>query len=472
MLDAGDKGSADEVARIIREIRAGKIAPAYLLHGEEFLVREALDRIVAALVPEADRAFNLFFTAPEQTDVDRLCRDLGTAPLLPGTKVVVVRQAPFLLAGRQSPAPIVEKIKECLREEPRKAAREFMTFLGIAGWSLADLQDDGWRRIDAAEWSRLLPGEEGIDDLEKWLPRVLDICSDQEGLSPARKTDPVRLEELLMSGLPPGNVLILTAPNIDKRKRLVKIIAEKGRVVQFSAARGEARQQSLVMAKTRALLDRYGKTLTAEAWQALGRRTGFELTPSVQALEKLAVFTGERREIRPEDVEEVIGKTKEESVFALTAALGERAAARALRILRELLVDQGAQPLVVLAMLVREVRFLLHARIFLHGGRLPSWRPGMDYGRFQARIMPEIKALVADREEKGEAGDLAGENPYVIYQACRRAGDFSEEALISCLQELARLDLRLKTTGRNPHLLLEDFILNFCDPDKVGVRAS
>jgi DNA polymerase-3 subunit delta len=274
-----------------------------------------------------------------------------------------------------------------------------------------------------------------------------------------------------MSGLPAGNVLILTAPNIDKRKRLVKILTEKGRVVQFSAVRGEARQQSLVMAKTRALLERYGKTLVPEAWQALGRRTGFDLSASTQALEKLAVFTGERREIRPEDVKEVIGKTKEESVFDLTAALGERAAARALRILRELLADQGVQPLIVMAMLVREVRFLLHARIFIHGGRLPSWRPGMDYGQFQAGIMPEIKALAAGREEKGEAGDLADENPYVIFQACRRARDFSEDTLIACLRELARLDVQMKTTGRNPHLLLENFILNFCADRNAGVRV-
>ena len=469
-MNTDNKGPHADGDRILREIQGGRIAPAYLLWGEEFLVREALDGIVNALVPEADRAFNLFFITPEQADVDRLCAELSAASLLPGTKVVVVRQAPFLLSGRQSPAQIVEKIRECLEGEPRRAAREFITLLGMAGWSLADLQEDGWRRIDAAEWTRLLPGG-GSDELEKWLPRVLEICAGQEGLSPGRKTGTDRLEELLMSGLPAGNVLILTAPNIDKRKRLVKILTEKGRVVQFSAGRGEARQQSLVMAKTRALLEGYGKALTPEAWQALGRRTGFDLSASTQALEKLAVFTGERREIRPEDVEEIIGKTKEESVFDLTAALGERAAARALRILRELPVDQGVQPLVVLAMLVREVRFLLHARIFIHGGRLPSWRSGMDYGQFQARIMPEIKALAAGREEKGEAGDLADENPYVIFQACRRARYFSEGALIACLRELARLDVQMKTTGRNPHLLLENFILNFCNDRNAGVRV-
>ena len=111
-MNTNNKGLQADVDRILREIQGGRIAPAYLLWGEAFLVREALDGIVNALVPEADRAFNLFFITPEQADVDRLCAELSVASLLPGTKVVVVRQAPFLLAGRQSPAQIVEKVRE------------------------------------------------------------------------------------------------------------------------------------------------------------------------------------------------------------------------------------------------------------------------------------------------------------------------------------------------------------------------
>jgi DNA polymerase-3 subunit delta len=116
----------------------------------------------------------------------------------------------------------------------------------------------------------------------------------------------------------------------------------------------------------------------------------------------------------------------------------------------------------VLAMLVREIRFLLHARIYINSGRIKSWQPGLDYDRFQMKTLPEIRTLTGDREEKGEVGELADEKPYVIYQACRRAHRFADAALIKCLQELARLDVQMKTTGRNPHLMLENFILSFC----------
>jgi len=460
-MNADKKSPAEGLVRILREIGQGRTAPVYLLWGEGFQVREALDKIIAALVPEADRAFNLFFLEPEQAEIDRICDELSLAPLLPGNKVIVVREAAFLQPERQSPGDFVRKACEYLETDPLRAAREFMVFLGLAGWTIDDLRDDGWRRISDEEWVRA--GAGGQDENRgNWLPRLLEICIAQQLLPQRRKTDPARLEDLLRAGLPSGNILIFTATGIDKRKRLIKIIADMGKVLPFSAARGETRQQSLLMAKTKDILAGSGKSLTPEAWQALGRKTGFDLTASTRAIETLTVFTGERREIRPEDVAQVIGKTKEDSVFDLTAALGDKAAPQALRVLRELIADQGVQPLVVLAMLVREIRFLLHARIFIDSGRLRSWRPGMDYEQFQMKVLPEIKGLTGDREEKGEVGDLADEKPYVIYQACRRAHRFADAALIKCLRELARLDLQMKTTGRNPHLLLENFILSFC----------
>ncbi len=455
------KSPADGLAGVLREIGQGRTAPVYLLWGEEFLVREALDKIVAALVPEADRAFNLFFLDPEQTDIDNICAELSVAPLLAGNKVVVVRQAPFLQADRQTPGEFLQKAREYLETDPLRAAREFMVFLGLAGWTLEDLQDEGWRRLGENDWSRIGAGER-MDNLESWLPRLLGICLAQQLTPQRRKTDPARLEELVSAGLPEGNILILTSNAVDKRKRLLRIVAEKGKVLQFSVARGEARQQNTLMAKAQEMLARSGKSLTPEAWQALGRKTGFELTTSLQALEMLTVFAGDRPVIGPADVEQVIGKSKEDSVFDLTAALGDKAAPRALGVLRELISDQSVQPLVVLAMLAREIRFLLHARIFIDSGRLHNWRPGMDYEQFQTRVMPEIRSLNSGRAERGEVGDLADEKPYVIYQACRRAHRFSTPSLIKCLQELANLDLQMKSTGRNPHLLLENFVLSFC----------
>lgn len=468
-MNSDQKAPTDDLAKVLRELKAGKIASSYLLWGEAFLTREALNKIIAAILPEGDRAFNLFFMEPDQTDVDKLCEELIAAPLLPANKVVVVRQAAFL-SPRQQPLRILQQVREHLDKDPLRAAKDFMTFLGMAGWSLEDLRDGGWKRISQEEWSRVLDGERD-ENREKWLPRILEICIGRQLLPQRRKADTDRLEELLTSGLPDGNVLILTAESVDKRKRLIKILSETGRVLQFSAAKGEARQQSLLMDKTRELLERSGKSLAPEAWLALGRKTGFDLASSTSALEKLVAFTGERNQIWQEDVEQVIGKTKEDNVFDLTTALGDKMAPKALTVLRELVGDQGVQPLVVLSMLVREIRFLLHARIFINSGRLCSWQTGMDYPQFQRKVMPEIKALAGAREEKGDLGDLSDEHPYVIYQACRRAHRFSDAALIRCLKELARLDLQMKTTGRDAHLLLESFVLSFCYDKAEAIRA-
>ena len=59
-------------------------------------------------------------------------------------------------------------------EHPAKAAKYFLTFLKIAGFSLEDLQDSGWRKITDDEWSHIVKGDAG-EDREKWLPRILEI---------------------------------------------------------------------------------------------------------------------------------------------------------------------------------------------------------------------------------------------------------------------------------------------------------
>jgi len=117
------------------------------------------------------------------------------------------------------------------------------------------------------------------------------------------------------------------------------------------------------------------------------KKTGFELRRSLTELEKLIFFVGERGTIEEKDIEEVVGKTREDSIFDLTTALSEKNQLAALAALRALL-DQGTHHLVILSMIVREIRFLLQARILVDSGKLPQLKNNMEYGWFQKVIYP------------------------------------------------------------------------------------
>jgi DNA polymerase-3 subunit delta len=206
------------------------------------------------------------------------------------------------------------------------------------------------------------------------------------------------------------------------------------------------------MENARELLAAKGKKMAPGAWLALGKKTGFNLRTSMSALEKLITFTGEKPTIDEEDIEAAIGKTREENVFNLTSALVEKNLPVSLSILGDLL-DRGDHPVMILAMLAREIRILLQARLLLEARSLPPYQAGMDYGRFQKALFPEIKQRLGS----------ATPHPYVIYQALGHAGRFSRESLIRHLETLVDMDLALKSTAKDARLMLERFLIQVCE---------
>ena len=58
--------------------------------------------------------------------------------------------------------------------------------------------------------------------------------------------------------------------------------------------------------------------------------------------------------------------------------------------------------------------------------------------------------------------DLVSQHPFVVYQALKNADRFTRSELAGYLEMLVRIDLALKSTGQEPRLLLERFLLAVC----------
>jgi len=359
---------------VLDDIKEGKIPPCYLICGdEEYLVNDALDKIINLVLSRERNDFNLFYLNGENEDIGGICDAILTPPLIPGRKVIVVRNLQF-----------------------------------------------------------------------------------------ENKEDTKTLEDVLRGGLPEGNCLILAAnSSVDKRKKLFKIVSDIGVVLGFSQVKDEKNRKKLLRDTTNEFLAEKGKKLTAGASLVLEGMTGSDLRQFRGALEKLVIYTGDRSLIEEKDVVAVIERAKEDSIFDLTSALAGKNLKRALLSLNDIL-DSGVHYLVILKMAYREIRLLLHAKIFLRSKRLSSFHPKMDYNRFQNSVYPEIKKLTGQSGEKtGEkSGWFASQHPYVIYKALRNSGRFSYENLVEHLGALADADLILKTTGKKPRLVLERLLID------------
>ncbi len=454
---SGDREATLE--QVLKNLQTGKTAPVYLLFGDEtYLVEHARERIVAALLPDAERDLQLFSFEGEDLDVGALCDTLLTPSLLGGRKVVVVRGL-RLLQSRTKLPELLQKARDQLETNPGRAARHFVEAVGLSPWTLEELEDDGWRGIPPADWEKAT----GMDpeEREAWLPRILEQCR-RLGLRPAPQAgEGERLARVIAGGLPEGNHLVLTAETLDQRKSLVRQLADAGTVLSFSRVKGETRQKGTLQSLTREMLAASGKAVAPEAWLALGRKTGFDLAASRSALEKLLLFAGDKKTIGPDDVEEVIGRTREDSVFDLTAALAERNLEKALQVLQDLLAH--AVPVTVVhALLVREVRFLLHARLLQEGRLLPAMPPEADYVRFQRAVYPVVQKLQQKAGKKTAAVSLLGQHPFVVFQALRNAGRFTRKELAAWLDRLLDMDVALKSTSVEPRTLFERFFAESC----------
>lgn len=448
--------------KVLTDLKKGSVAPppCYLLYGEEdYLIKDAVNKIIAIIVPEADRDLNLFFMDGEYEDIDVLCDTIMTPPLIPGTKAVVLRNTRLFQSRRIVPE-ILQKIRYSFEHEPDSAVRYFIQFMRITDLNLDDLKSDGWKRITDDDWQKIAEGDSG-HDRETWLPGIIEACIRRGMEVTDKRDDTERLEDVLKRGIPEGNHLIITAETVDKRKKLFKVISETGTILHFSPAKGEARQKNVLMDAAKDILVKSGKTLSPHAWIAIGKKTGFTLADSMSALEMLITYTGERTLIEKTDVEEVVGKTKEDTVFDLTGALADKNLQKALSSLKDLF-DQGVNHILILSMIAREIRFLLHAKAFIKSGRIAAFHQNMNYDEFHKAVYPVMQALMNDEGKKGNRGDLGAQHPYVIYHALRNSNRFAYEHLVSYLEDLFNMDMAFKTTAKEPKFLLERFIVKVC----------
>lgn len=443
--------------KVLLDLKKGKVAPCYLLYGEEeYLIQEALGDILDLLVPASDRDFGLFFLDGSEADFDLLRDRLSTPSLLGGAKVVVVKNTE-IFQSRENLGNLIQKIRENVGEHPDKAVRSFQSFLKLSGFAWEDLQGGSWQKITDEQWRRAVEDDPG-DDRHKWLPRIVEICAGRGMTSGVDADISDSFEKLLADGLPAGNCLILTAEAVDKRKKIFKVIDKKGVILHFGAIKGEAATRETLKSEAKKLLQACGKSLTSGAWAALGKKTGFQLRPSLNELEKLIVFAGEKPVIGEEDVEAIVEKTREDRIFDLTNALGEKNAPAALQALGFLL-DQGELPLMILAMVSIEIRMLLQASILVQSGKLPPVTPGMEFPAFQKKVYPAVSAMAQDLPGKDF---LPGKNPYVIYKALGNCRRFSYPVLLGYLDDLVEMDRSMKSSATDPRILLERFLIKAC----------
>ncbi|MGO9832022.1 MAG: DNA polymerase III subunit delta, partial [Myxococcaceae bacterium] len=217
----------NDVTPWLAEIRAGTVRPLYLAWGEEYLVRREADALVEALVPGALAGLNLVVldgASPKEVAVE-----LATMPLLPGNKVVLLRDPEFL-APKKGRTDALAKARDAWKAGRRKeGARRLLALVARAGWGPEALE----------------PGQPGAPSLEAWREELsvslahsdVDFLREvasfvREERLGASESDAAGLVTLLEAGLPKGHALVVAATDVEAKSPLLRLARQGGGLLE------------------------------------------------------------------------------------------------------------------------------------------------------------------------------------------------------------------------------------------------
>ncbi|MGA3086551.1 MAG: DNA polymerase III subunit delta [Thermodesulfobacteriota bacterium] len=441
-----------DIPNILEQVEKGRPVSVYLIAGDSYLANEVHQQLVSRLLPEEQRSFNLEIIDGEKEDIHSILDRIQTFPFLPGRKVVSVKN-PMQIFASGNEDRLVKRAEEAWQKgQPERCARILRALLPNAGISLNSIER-GLLGNEKVIMEKLFPEKES--SFPEWCKEALIYMQTKSYEESSALNPDQLLESAIRQGFPKDHILILVLEGPTGSKKIVKSIAEYGAVINLSLRQGKKGEQTAILKgflKTR--LSQEGKTILPQAEALLIERVGTETYLLEMEIQKLISFIGNRKQILPKDIIEIVGAFREEPLYELTAVLGERKLEEGLQKLKQLW-EQGYNPLQILAGITNALRRLLLAGEVLKTISKTPPRVWQDFGSFSAKILPQLKQTPLPEL-------LSKVHPFVLFNTLKTAQNFSLPQLATALKTLHETDRLLKTSGASPAFLLEDFIITFC----------
>ena len=271
---------------------------------------------------------------------------------------------------------------------------------------------------------------EAAEALPMMAQRKCVVVSDYDAES-ANAAETGKLKQLLADP-PPSCVLLFRVRSVEvnpkksaKWRSFIKLVDQCGYSVPFPRREGAALNKLLIDAAAKR-----GCAITGDCAKYFIRQCGTDLTTLLGELEKLCAFCSGEGVITQEAVDAVVVKTPETAVYRLASALISGKYGEAFGVL-DTLFYQREEPVFILGTLSAAYIDLYRAKAALESGTpVPELAKAFDYKNLEFRL-------------RNAARD------------CRR---LTMEQLRQSLEQIAQVDLKLKTTRTEPQVLMEELL--------------
>lgn len=218
---------------------------------------------------------------------------------------------------------------------------------------------------------------------------------------------------------------------LKKTSKLYKTINKLGGVVEFSRIKGkelniwvESKLKEHNKSMSNANLNYFIGASTYSDYNS--EKTLYDLE---NELLKVINYTS-KREIVKEDIDIVLTKTLDTSIFNLLASINKKDSDSALKIFNEMYISN--EPVQrILAMIIRQIRLMLGYKLYREKGYT-----------------------------EGDIQDKLQIKPYEFKKISRESYNFTEKQLRTALDYILELDIKQKTSSHDEKLALEMLIIN------------
>jgi len=482
----------------IRECLNSSFDSVYLIHGEEFLYHQVTQALVKAIIPDPAHQKHNFevINHKEEGQLADVIEKMNTYSFFNEKKIMELRDATVFVASHNQ-GNVLQKVQQLYEKNDfEKAAKRFLSLLTRLQISLSDIpadisQDNSTTISDETIVEKFNISGDQAGNIG-WIKELCSYCVERKLSVPESGDDAQRLKNAIEKGFPKNNFLFITTDTVDKRKALYKSIKKLGTIIDCVIPKGNRKadidaQRRFLQQHMRHLLKKQNKQIDSKAFELIFKMTGFDLRAFNTNLEKLIDYAKDRGIITAEDVNAVLIRTRQDPVYELTGALSERDTLKTLHFISSLLAS-GFHYLQILTAMTNQIRKLLLIKDFQASEFGNCWHSGISYDQFRQKVIPSIvkydEALIekiachhdaakgnfspqdVKKKKKKPATDLIvvknPNNPYPVFQQFLHSRKYSKKDLFAAFEILSAADVKLKTTGQSPAVILENAVFKIC----------
>lgn len=434
-------------------LRQAAIRPSkvYLIFGERYLCLRTASELTEALLQETGGTVHPI--DGDREDCATTCAKLRSFSLLPGRQVYRVTDTRLFLSKNIAKSVWDRFCKAHTDDKADQARRALGALLKSGGFDPVHAEKD-LTSLSETEWKQCFGFSHPGGDLD-WVRPYLDTLSEEDSTTVAGPGSGEILTATLKAGLPDSNFLILLAEEADKRTKLFKVLRDEQTVIDLTARadskiKAEKTQLGILQNLLRQTLAEDNKTISSSLADLLLERVGFHPVALVMELRKVMAYTGDRREITRDDIDLLVGRTRQEALFELTGALSDKNLPLLLTIASRL-QENNVHPLAIVATLRNHARSLLLSKALTEQSEI-GFVPSMSSQTFQQVCLTRLK------EKEFFKKEFAGRHPYATYMQFKTAYNFHTQVLVAWLRILLKAEMRLKGSPVNADTIIQNLL--------------